>query len=446
MDRGDMGKFSGGVHPGDWKELTSGQPTVEMPLPPEIVVHLHQHTGAPCRPLVSKGDRVLAGQKIGDAEAFVTAPVHSPVSGVVAALEPRPHFTGVRLPAVVITPDGAQESVRLEHPASSGTPTPEEIRRLVREAGIVGLGGAAFPTHVKLSPPKEKPIDTVLINGCECEPFLTCDHRNMLEQADRLLDGVRLLLTAVGASRATIGVEENKPDAIRHLSSLAGGGVEVRALPTVYPQGAEKQLVQALLGRVIPSGKLPMDVGALVQNVGTAIAVSEAVRDGLPLIRRTVTISGSGIRSPRNLRVPVGTSLAFVVEQCGGLVEDVVKVIMGGPMTGFAQFNLEAPVVKGTSGILALRARDTFRDEILHRPCIRCGRCLEACPMILMPSALGQYARLEDWEAVERFNVMDCIECGCCGYVCPARIPLVQLFKLGKAKVIAARQAKAKKT
>lgn len=432
--------FKGGVHPAECKAGTAGIGVVEIPLPPELIVPLSQHTGAPCRPLVSKGDAVLAGQKIGDAEAFISAPVHAPGAGVVVAVEPRPHFTGTRQLAIVIKTADEQHDTRLDVPAGR-EPSADEIRRLVREAGIVGLGGAAFPTHVKLSPPKEKPVDTVIINGCECEPYLTCDHRNLLEQADRLIDGANLLLAAVGASRAIVAVEANKPDAIELLRRKIGSGrIEVVSLPTVYPQGAEKQLIKAVLGRVIPSGKLPMDVGALVQNVGTAIAVSEAVRDGIPLIARTLTVSGKGVARPGNLKVRIGTPLSFVVDQCGGLAESTAKVIVGGPMTGFAQFDLAAPVVKGTSGILAFTEEETFHDEAEHRPCIRCGRCVQACPMGIMPNLLGQYARLEDWPATGRYDVLDCIECGCCGFLCPARIPLVHLFKLAKAKVIAARQ------
>ncbi len=434
--------FRGGVHPTERKDLTSARPVEEMPPPPEIVVHLHQHTGAPCQPLVAKGDKVLAGQKIGDAQAFITAPVHSPVSGEVKAVEPRFHFTGARLAAVVIVPDGEQKEQRLPV-SSSKEPPAEEVRRLVREAGIVGLGGAAFPTHVKLSPPKDKPIEAVIVNGCECEPYLTCDHRNMLERADRVVDGLRLIMATVGARRAVIALEDNKMDAAEALGREAGGsGVEIRPLPTKYPQGAEKQLIKSLLGREVPSGRLPMDVGAVVQNVGTAIAVSEAVREGKALTRRTLTVSGQGVAEPKNLSVMIGTSMEQVVQFCGGLRGDVIKMVMGGPMTGFAQYQLDVPTVKGTSGILALTREEAFFEPPDHRPCIRCGRCVEACPMAIMPNYLGQYARLEMWDMTDRFNVMDCIECGCCGWVCPSRIPLVQLFKLAKAKVLASRAKK----
>lgn len=433
--------FRGGVHPPERKDATSSMPVENVPVPPEIVVHLHQHTGAPCKPLVSKGGKVLAGQKIGDAEAFITAPVHSPVSGDVKAVEPRLHFTGVRLMSVVIVPDGLQEETRIE--LSGKDPTPEEVRKIVREAGIVGLGGAAFPTHVKLSPPKEKPIEAVIINGCECEPYLTCDHRNMLERPEAIVDGLDLIAATVGARKKYIAVEDNKPDAVELLrGKTSGGDIEVLSLPAKYPQGAEKQLIWTILGREIPSGKLPMDVGAVVQNVGTAIAVSEAVREGKALTERNLTVSGSGVAEPKNLRVMVGTPLEHLIEFCGGFKGEIGKIVMGGPMTGFSQFQLEVPTVKGTSGILAFAGEDTFFEPPDHRPCIRCGRCVRACPMMLMPNYIGNYARAEMWEMTGTYNVLDCIECGSCGYVCPSRIPLIQLFKLAKAKVIAARQGK----
>lgn len=435
--------FKGGLHPPENKVMTSAKPVEEAPLPSEVVVHLHQHTGAPCVSLVEKGEKVLAGQKIGDSDAFISAPVHSPVSGEVIAVEPRFHFTGVRLMCVVIAPDEKQKQAKLKVPTGKSL-TPEQVRTLVREAGIVGLGGAAFPTHVKLSPPKDKPIDAVIINGCECEPYLTCDHRNMLEQADKLIDGIKLILFTVGAEKAYIAVEDNKPDAIAFLQDKVSteNVIQVVALPTKYPQGAEKQLIKAILNREVPCRCLPSEVGALVQNVGTTIAISEAVREGRPLTERVITLSGTGIAEPKNLRVKIGTPLNFLVEQCGGFRGEVEKIIMGGPMTGCAQFHLETPTVKGTSGILALTRQDPLSLSDSYGSCIRCGRCVSVCPMILMPSYLGVYSQIKMWDMTEKYNALDCIECGCCGYVCPSRIPLVQLIRLAKAKVIAKQQAK----
>lgn len=432
--------FKGGLHPPGKKRATSSKPIEEPSLPPEVVIHLHQHTGAPCAPLVEKGDKVLAGQKIGESNAFISAPVHSPVSGEVTAVEPRFHFTGVRLMCVVIAPDGAQKEARLKTPSGKKI-TAEQVREVVLEAGIVGLGGAAFPTHVKLCPPKDKEIDTVIINGCECEPYLTCDHRNMLEHADKLLDGIELIISTVGAKQAYIAVEDNKADAISHLiAKVASSDIKVVSLPAKYPQGAEKQLIKTILDREIPSGCLPSEVGALVQNVGTAIAISEAVREGKPLIERVITVTGSGITEPKNLRAKIGTPLNFLVEQCGGFTGEVKKVVMGGPMTGCSQFHLETPTVKGTGGILALTGDEPIVKTGEYKSCIRCARCINACPMILMPNYLGIYAQIEMWDFTDKYHVLDCIECGCCGYICPSRIPLVQLIRLAKAKVIAKKQ------
>lgn len=434
--------FKGGLHPPENKTSTFSRPIEEASLPPEVVIHLHQHTGVPCSSLVEKGDKVLAGQKIGDSDAFISAPVHSSVSGEVIAVEPRFHFTGVRLMSVVIAPDGEQKEIRIKTPSAKKA-TPEQIREIVREAGIVGLGGAAFPTHVKLSPPKDKPIDSVIINGCECEPYLTCDHRNMLERADDLIEGVRLIVSTVGAKKAYLAVEDNKPDALAFLKEkVSSEDIEVVSLHAKYPQGAEKQLIKTILDREIPSGKLPSEVGALVQNVGTAIAISEAVREGKPLIERAVTVSGRGVNKPKNLQAKIGTPLNFLIEQCGGFKGSVKKVVVGGPMTGCAQFHLETPTVKGTSGILVLNEEDPLYESAGYRACIRCGRCIKFCPMVLMPNFLGIYAELEMWDMTEQFHALDCIECGCCGYICPSRIPLVQFVRLAKAKIIAKKQEK----
>jgi electron transport complex protein RnfC len=432
--------FLGGSHPPERKELTRDKPVEEAPLPDEIIIPLIQHTGAPCQPLVEKGATVAAGQKIGESDAFISAPVHSSVSGTVTAVEYRMHFSGNKVLGIVIKPDGEQKP-----PSSKKTKanpeklTPEEVRSRVKEAGIVGLGGAAFPTYVKLSPPPDKPIDSVIINGCECEPFITCDHRNMLERSDEIVFGLKTIMKTVGAEKGYIAVEENKEDAAHLLSEKLGADpqVQVILLHTKYPQGAEKQLIKTILNREIPSGKLPSEVGASVQNVGTTIAISEAVKYNKPLIERVLTVSGSGISNPKNLRVKIGTPIEHLINYCGGFKGEPGKVIMGGPMTGIAQADLTAPVVKGTSAILVFPREEVELEKPAARSCIRCGRCVEVCPMHLIPSFIGIYANVEMWSEVEKYRVLDCIECGSCAYVCPNKIPLIELVKLSKLEILA---------
>lgn len=429
-------RIRGGVHPPDAKHFTAERPIRRIQAPELVVLPLLQHVGAPCSPKVNKGDRVWVGTVVGDSEAFVSAPIHSSVSGTVRAIADHPHPAGGEIPTVIIENDGEYELDPSLSPLQWDNMEADDIRKAVRSAGMVGLGGAAFPTHVKLAPPPNYPIDTVILNGAECEPFLTADYRLMLEYAEEVVEGLRIIMKAVGAPRALIVVEDDKPLAIRRFAEVVRDpAIELRPLKTRYPQGAEKVLVTNLLGREVPSGGLPMHVGVVVNNVGTARAIAHYFKTGLPLVERVVTVTGSVIREPSNLLVPLGTSFAAAVEACGGFTEPPAKVIMGGPMMGLAQYTLEVPVVKGTSGILAL-SRKEAAYEIPHEPvCIRCGRCVEACPMNLIPTYLAAFAHREKWDEVRRLHINDCIECGCCTYACPTKNPIVQLIKVGKAEL-----------
>jgi len=428
--------FKGGIHPPDNKHWTSHKAIEDCPLPDELVVPLSQHIGAPSVACVEVGQHVAKGQEIGSAKGFVSVPVHASTSGEVVAIEQRPHPFGTPLPAVVIKPDGEDSwSSNLQF-TDPGSLTSDELIEKVRQAGVVGMGGAAFPAHVKMSPPPEKPIHTLLFNGVECEPYLTSDHRMMLEESERVLQGVALLQYVYGAERVVIGIEANKPDAIALLEKqCADAPVEILPLQVKYPQGAEKQLIVAATGREVPSGGLPMDVGVAVHNVSTAAAVTDAVMLGRPLIERVCTVTGPAIKEPKNLRIRIGMPLSHLVELCGGLVEDPGKIILGGPMMGFTQVGLDVPVIRGSSGLLLLREEDIANSP--EGPCIRCARCVQACPMNLMPTTIAAYARRDLVEETEEYCAMDCIECGSCSYVCPASIPLVQLIRHGKAAVLA---------
>ena len=432
-------KFKGGVHPNGNKNLTEHLAIEEAAPPQKIYVPLHQHIGAPCEPLVSKGDEVKKGQKIGDSESFVSAPVHSSVSGTVAAVEPYPHPGGGKVKAVVIEPDGEDDwSEEVKPPPKRWEDmSPKEITEVIRDAGIVGMGGAAFPAHVKLSPPQDKPIDTFILNGAECEPYLTADHRTMLEFPEEVYTGMKIMMKALGVKKGIIGIEQNKPDAIETMKEAVKGDeeVEIYPLPTMYPQGAEKMLIEVTTGRQVPSGGLPLDVGVVNQNVGTSRAVARALQYGEPLIERPITVTGRGINRPANVKVKVGTLVSEIIEHCQGLTEDVGKVIIGGPMMGLAQPHSEVPVLKGTSGVLTLTQKDLSMEPI--SPCIRCAKCVDVCPVNLLPNFLGTAGEKEFVDQAEEYHALDCIECGCCTYVCPASRPLTQWIKVAKGEITA---------
>ncbi len=428
--------FERGIHPEYHKELASGKSIERAKLPQRIVVPLSQHIGAPTQSDVNIGDEVKKGQVIGVATSFVSSPVHSSVSGKVIAMAPFPNPAGRMVPSVVIESDGKDESVSFKEDHAYMKMSADEIKAKIKDAGIVGLGGAAFPTNVKLSPPKEKTIDTVIINGAECEPYLTADHRLMVERAKDVVEGLKIIMKSLQVNNGYIGIEENKPDAIEAVKSAISGeaNIELYTLEIKYPQGAEKMLIKAIKGREVPTKGLPMDVGVVVQNVGTALAIYEAVRYGKPLIERVVTITGEGIREPRNMMVRIGTLMSDVIEQCGGLVEGAVKVISGGPMMGFAQWTLDVPVVKGTSGILVLSEKESVSSDE-YTACIRCGSCIDVCPMGLNPSQLSILSEKGFFDEAKDYNIFDCFECGSCAYVCPAKRPMVQFMRLIKSQV-----------
>jgi len=427
----------GGVHPAENK-VTASKPIETLPVPKTVSIPVAQHLGAPSTPEVKKGDTVKAGQLIAKSSAFVSTNIHSSVSGKVLKVDKVTDTSGYRQTAVVIQVEGDEwdESIDTGKELKKDTGlTGEEIRNKTLEAGIVGLGGATFPSHIKLSVPKGKKAEVLIINGAECEPYLTADHRLMLEKGEELMVGIRLLMKALDVEKAMIGIENNKPDAIEHLSSLAGKykGVSVHPLKVMYPQGAEKQLIKALINREVPSGGLPIDVGTVVHNVGTAVAVYEAVQKNKPLIERVVTVSGESLKNPGNFMVRIGTPVSELIEAAGGLPDDTGKIISGGPMMGKALNSLEVPIAKGTSGILVFPENKAKRDK--PQNCIRCAKCVSICPMGLEPYLLRSASEREMWEMVENERVMDCMECGSCSYICPSRLPLLDYIRLGKSTV-----------
>ena len=432
-----MKTFPGGFHPHDHKALSKDKPIRPLAAPPQVVLPMVQHIGVPCAPTVKKREQVRKGQVVGTPDPenprrFVSAPVHASVSGTVAAVEERPHPVIGSALAVVIDNDGqdawADGLLDQTDPQSLDA---NAIKDRIQAAGIVGMGGAAFPTHVKLSPPPDKPIDTVILNGAECEPYLTCDYRLMMERTAELVEGLQLIGRTLGAKNLWIGVEANKLDAADLLAKACDGtGVRVEVCRVKYPQGAEKQLIFALTRRRVPAGGLPLEVGVVVQNVATALAVRDAVRSNRPLVERVVTVTGDGVDEPANLLVPLGTPVRALLDEAG-LRDGARKVILGGPMMGIAQGSLDVPVIKGTSGVLVMREA----EPATWSACISCGACVENCPMNLLPNEISIACEAGDVDAIAATGILDCFECGCCTYGCPARRPIVQWVKFGKAEL-----------
>ena len=425
--------FKGGAHPPEFKNLTESLAIEILPAPERVFVPIVQHLGAPGKPLVIKKDKVKLGQKLTDPGGFVSVPCHSPVSGTVKKIDVFPHPFGRMIEAIEIENDG-EDSPEHDMSVEDGylNLDPKIMIERIREGGLAGMGGAAFPTHVKLSPPADKPIQTLIINGAECEPFLTADHRLMLEYGEDIFKGIEIIQRILKPEQTYIGIENNKPDAIAKMREISRDypGIKVAAMQVKYPQGAEKQLINALTGREVPSGGLPMDVNCLVHNVGTALAIYQAVAMNKPLIERVVTVTGDGVVSPKNVIARIGTLFSELIAFAGGYTDGAAKLIMGGPMMGMAQHTDQIPIIKGTSGILVLNKKSAALPQ--PKPCIGCSRCLEVCPMHLTPTLLATLVEYNRTEDSIKQGILDCMECGSCSYICPTKRNLVHMMKLGK--------------
>ena len=427
--------FFGGVHPHDMKAATNEKAIEQLPAPAEVVIPMSMHFGAPCTPLVKAGDHVKVGQKIGEFHGL-GAPIHASVSGTVKAVEPRPYSMGGNITSVVIENDFQDElSEEVHAPADPTALTVEEMIEAVKNAGVVGMGGATFPTHTKISSGIGK-VNTVIINGAECEPYITGDHRTMLERPEEIIGGATYLAKMFGVDKVVIGVEDNKQNGIDSLNKTIAeknAPVVVESLRCRYPQGGEKQLCQAITGRQVPPGGLPADIGCAVFNINTTCAIYRAITQGMPVVKKIVTVSGSGVVEPKNVECPIGTPVSLLFDFCGGLKDGTFKIIAGGPMMGMAQYTADVPVGKGTGAMLAFCERE--EQTVEHPQCIRCGKCVAACPMHLEPLFLYQYASKGMVEELNAAHIMDCMECGACSYVCPARMHLTHMFKTGKQLV-----------
>lgn len=431
--------FHGGIHPNDQKAATNKKAIEPMPVPEKVYLPVSMHIGAPAKPVVKKGDYVYLGQLIAEAGGNVSANIHATVSGTVVDVAPHPHPNGTKVLSVILENDYLDTPDPSLQPLNADGMTPEQITEAIRQAGIVGHGGATFPAHVKIQSAIGK-VDTLIINGAECEPYITSDHRVMLEQTQDVIDGIKILVKALGLQKGLLAVEENKADVFDIVQKQlpADGSIELCRLKTKYPQGAEKQLIYAITGRQVPSGKLPADAGCAVFNVDTAATVARKFKTGMNDIRRIVTVSGSAIAAPKNLEVRVGTPIGQVIEAAGGFKEDPNKILMGGPMMGVAQFDLTAPIFKGTNAILAFCGDEGKGAK--NPSCIRCGRCVSVCPMNLMPTYLYLYGEKGNVEACEKYDALDCIECGACTFICPGKLPLVQGIRSAKQLVLNARR------